>query len=383
MHRLLIDWVEINSGSYHLEGLERMGQALKHAFAPLEGTLEEIPLAPISLIDSSGHVFQQPLGKALRIRKRSHAPIQVLLAGHMDTVYPASSTFQKTERLTPSTLRGPGCTDMKGGLVILLKALEMFERFPEKNRLGWEVLITPDEELGSPSSQKLFLESAKRVDAGLIFEPSFPDGSLVSARKGSFNFTLVAHGKSAHAGRDFSSGINAISGLMGCLIKIEALNNPSKALTVNIGKIEGGGPVNIIPSLAIGSCNARVASIEDLNLFKKNLEQIIAEENRKGKAQITLHQEHERAPRAFDEAHLKLFTRCQQCAKALGCDLTWKPSGGVCDGNILSNAGVPTIDTLGAVGGNIHTHDEYIELDSLLSRSKIVALLLLELSKGL
>ena len=123
--------------------------------------------------------------------------------------------------------------------------------------------------------------------------------------------------------------------------------------------------------------------MEDLTAFKKNLEQIVTEENSKGKAQITLHQEHERAPRAFDEAHLNLFTQCQQCAKTLGYDLTWKPSGGVCDGNILSNAGVPTIDTLGAIGGNIHTHDEYIELSSLLSRSKIVALLLSRLSKGL
>jgi len=217
VRHLLCEWVDINSGSNNLDGLERMLQALKTAFASVGGDIEEIALKPAPLIDSLGNIYEQKLGKALRIRKRSDAPIQILLAGHMDTVYPASSPFQKAEMLDTNTLRGPGCTDMKGGLLILLKALEIFESLPSCNNLGWEVLITPDEELGSPSSEQLYIESAKHVQAALIFEPSFSDGALVSARKGSFNFTVIARGKSAHAGRDFSSTaarINRLASLM-------------------------------------------------------------------------------------------------------------------------------------------------------------------------
>jgi len=220
------------------------------------------------------------------------------------------------------------------------------------------------------------------VQAALIFEPSFSDGALVSARKGSFNFTVIARGKSAHAGRDFSSGINAASALMKCLLKIESLSNPEKGLTINIGKIEGGDAVNIVPDLAIGYCNARMSSAEDFFIFKRKLESIILEENNAGEAEICLHAKNPRMPRDFDKNHVVFFEECKQCAYQLGYDLTWRPSGGVCDGNILSNAGIPTIDTLGAIGGNIHTHHEYIELDSLLPRIKLCALLLLKFSKS-
>lgn len=380
---LLYEWVEINSGSKNLKGLEKMMEALKKSFAPLGGSVEEIALKPVHLIDSLGKLYEQPLGKALRIRKREEAPIQILLAGHMDTVYPVSSSFQRAETIDANTLRGPGCADMKGGLVILLKTLEIFEQLPSSSQLGWEVLITPDEELGSPSSEHLFLESAKRVHAALIFEPSFSDGALVSARKGSFNFSIIAHGRTAHAGRDFSSGINAISSLMKCLLKIEKLSNPEKMLTLNIGKIEGGEAVNIVPDLAIGHCNARFTSVEEFSRLKADLEEIIHEENSEGRAKIILHAGTVRMPRNFDERHSWIFEECKECAHQLGYDLTWRPSGGVCDGNLMSNAGIPTIDTLGAIGGNIHTHEEYIKLDSLFSRIKVCILLLQRLSKGI
>ena len=137
---------------------------------------------PHELEDSAGSAVREPLGKALLIRKRPEAPLRLLLCCHTDTVYPSDHPFQKSVRIADNILRGPGVTDAKGGLVVMLLALEAFERSPWSAKLGWEVLINPDEEIGSPGSAPLLIQAAKRNDLGLIFEPSFPDGNLAGAR---------------------------------------------------------------------------------------------------------------------------------------------------------------------------------------------------------
>src|SRR3989304_2280040 len=131
----------------------------------------------------SGKGIRKPLGNALSIRKRSTAPLRIFLGAHMDTVYPADHPFQKAVRVDQNTLRGPGVADSKGGLVVMLKALEALERSPYAQSVGWEVLINPDEELGSPGSAPLLAQAAKNTHLGLVFEPPLPDGALVGARK--------------------------------------------------------------------------------------------------------------------------------------------------------------------------------------------------------
>ena len=382
MAALLESWANINSGSENLPGLARMLSALKEAFSSLKGNIQEIPLIPRKKIDSSGIQVESPLGNALSITKHPSAPIQVFLGGHMDTVYSASSPFQKVERLDADTMRGPGVADMKGGLLIILKALEALENSPYRGKIGWEVLINPDEEIGSPGSGHLFEESALRNDAGLIFEPALPDGFLVSARKGSANFTVVARGKSAHVGRDFHLGRNAIAALSKFIVKADALTKLEKGLTVCIGNVEGGGPVNIVPDLAICRFNVRMNQVHELISVKKKLKKLIEKENQTDGIKLVLHENIERPPKLFDEKNQALFESMRSCAALLGQNLQWKPTGGVCDGNILSAAGLPTIDTLGALGGNIHTTEEFIKLNSLKDRAALTALFLIKVAAG-
>lgn len=382
MLELLEHWANINSSSDNLEGLATMLSEIRKSFLPLGGNIEEIPLRPTQSIDSVGRIYDSPHGNALHIQKHLNAPIKVFLGGHMDTVFPREGPFQKTTRIDSNTLNGPGVADMKGGLVVLLKALEILEASEFAGIIGWEVLINPDEEVGSLGSEPLLSSCAKRNQIGLIFEPAFYDGSLVSSRKGSANFTIVARGRPAHAGRDFYLGRNAISAMSRFILKAELLNDKAKGITVNIGQISGGVASNIVPDLCICHFNLRVSNPEDLRISFDQLQSVIAEINKEEGLSLSLYTHHSRLPKPFDEKNSSLFDQISHCAKELGVDLQCKPSGGVCDGNLLSSLGLPVIDTLGVIGGNLHTPDEYMVIDSLVQRTQLTALFLMQLADG-
>ncbi len=269
------DWAEINTHSLNTEGLAVMLSALKRNFASLGASIEEIPLDPIDTLDSQGKPAKLELGSALRISQRPKAPLRFFFGGHYDTVYPVESGFSNTKMIDANTLNGPGTADMKGGIAVMLSALEALEDSPFANSVGYEILLNPDEEIGSPGSSPLFKEFSKNCHAALLFEPAFSDGSLAGARKGSANYTILVRGKSAHAGRDFFSGKSAVAALSKLLVSINALNHPEKKTTLNLGYIYGGGPVNIVPDLALCRLNIRASSGEELHLTETRLGEMI------------------------------------------------------------------------------------------------------------
>ena len=381
MLELVEKWANINSGSYNLAGLELMASTLKQDFQVLGGKITEIPLPPTTSIDSLGNAIEERHGINLHIEKYPNAPFKVFLGGHMDTVYGSASSFQNTERIAPNILKGPGVIDMKGGLAIMLKALECLEKSPFAGKIGWEILINCDEETGSTASAPLFATYAKRNQIGLIFEPSFSDGSLVNARKGSSNYTIVSKGKAAHVGRDFHQGKNAITALVRLLLKAEAFNDPQSGIIVNIGSITGGGPINVVPDLAIGKINVRMEDMHQQRMIHAAFEKIVNDANHSGEGIFLLHQQITRPPKPFDSIQKALFEKFAACAKELNTEIKWKATGGVCDGNLLAAEGLPVIDTLGAIGGNMHTDEEFLLIDSLVQRATLVALFLMKLSE--
>ena len=217
---------------------------------------------------------------------------------------------------------------------------------------------------------------------GLIFEPSYPDGSFVSSRKGSSNWTAIAKGRSAHVGRDFQNGRNALTALARFLLAAENLTNHEKGITVNVGSIEGGSPVNIVPDLAVGKFNIRVIEAQDLEILTKELYKLTEEASKEEGIAISLHANENNPPKPFDAKQKTLFNSVNSCAVTLGMQMHWKPSGGACDGSRLYAAGLPNIDTLGVIGGQIHTSHEYVELDSLTKRAQLTALFLMQLASG-
>lgn len=381
MLNTLKKWGEINSGSENVFGLERMFHELKESFAILKGSSQEHLLSPWKRVNAEGALVEQPLGKALSIFKRPEASLKIFLGGHMDTVYSVNSPFQKVTIIDEARIQGPGVADMKGGLLVMLKALETLERSPYAHNIGWEILINPDEEIGTPGSESLFKRAAKRNQIGLLFEPTFPDGFLVSERKGSVNFTLVVHGKSAHAGRDFFDGKNAIYAISEAIYRMERLSNAQTGTTVNVGFIEGGGPVNIVPKLAIARINVRTTDVKASESTISALKEIVESIGKREGITVELHEHTPRPPKELDDKTQYILNQLKICGEELGIKIGWKPSGGVCDGNILASAGLPTVDTLGVVGGNLHTYEEYMMIDSLVERSKLAALLLIKLAK--
>jgi glutamate carboxypeptidase len=380
MRRLVTDWANINSGSHNVAGLATVCQMLRQAWAPVGGEMTEITLQDEQTIDSAGNVVRTPLGQALSIRKRPTAPLRVFLCIHMDTVYPADSEFQTCELLDANTLRGPGVTDAKGGLAIMLTAVEAIERSPWAQQIGWEVLINPDEEIGSPGSSPLFEQAARRNHLGLLFEPAIGESDLVSERGGSGSFAVVVHGRSAHAGRDPQAGRNAIHAMAEMIVNLSRLT--SDTIIINVGKVEGGGPVNVVPDLAICRFNVRVRTPDEQRSVVGDIERIVADAGRREGIRVELHGGFHRPPKPLDDATRRLLDATIACGKELGLTLGHRRSGGVSDGNQLAAAGLPNLDSLGPRGGRIHSPDEFLLLDSLTERAKLTALLLMKIASG-
>lgn len=380
MLSLVKTWANINTGTDNLQGLNEMISSLERTFCSLEGNMLKIPLPPRKKIDLEGRVTTVPCGQALSIIKRPEAPVRVFLGGHMDTVFPASDPFQRTEMIDNITLRGPGVTDMKGGLAIILIALETLEKTPFAEGIGWEVLINSDEENGSQSSKALLELAAKRNHIGLLFEPALPDGSIVSSRKGSLNASIIVRGKTAHAGREYHLGRNAIHSLAKVVCGLSLLNDETSGIICNVGYVSGGGAVNIVPDFALCRVNLRVNTLNQMDHIQQVIQKIIKEIQYSDQTVIEFFEESKRPPKFFDGQTEKIFKRMRECAQLLGKELQWHESGGVCDGNNLAAAGMPTIDTLGVVGSHIHTNEEHLFIGSLTERARLTALFLMQLA---
>jgi glutamate carboxypeptidase len=382
LRRLVAEWAAINSGSYHVEGLQRCTEAVVREFRALGGDEQWLDLPPQTVIDEAGEPTQRLLGRAVRIVKRPGARRRVLLAIHVDTVYGTDDPFQAVTQVDPNTLRGPGVVDAKGGLAVMLAALEALERSAVSSQIGWTVLINPDEELGSPGSGRLLDELAKQHDVGLLFEPALPDGSLVAGRKGSGNFTVVMRGRSAHAGRDFYAGRNAVVALAEFVVRLNQFNAPGAGVTVNVGRFEGGGAANVVPDVATCRINVRVGARSEWEAFNARLSDLAREFAAREGYRLEVHGGLTAPPKAADEATLRLLGHAADCGREIGLDLRWRDSGGTCDGNRLAAAGLPNLDSLGPRGGNLHSPDEFLLLDSLVERAKLSALLLMKLAGG-
>ncbi len=374
-------WASINSGSYHLDGVRRMRETLAAAFAPLGGVAEVIPLAPITQINAAGERIEVPMAEALSIVKRPEAPVQVLLVGHMDTVFGADHPFQQVTMLDANTMNGPGVADLKGGLVIMLHALMALEQSPWAEQLGWQVVLNPDEEIGSVASDPVLKQAAIGKQVGLIYEPALPDGTLAGARKGSGNFSITVHGRAAHAGRNPEEGRNAIVAVAELTSRLFALNGQREGVTINPGKIDGGGALNVVPELGIVRFNIRTREAADEAWALAQIEQLLTELGSREGFSGELHGQFTRQPKPMAPPIAKLFELVFACGRELGLEISAKPSGGCCDGNNLWKYGLPNVDTLGVRGANIHSDKEIAYVDSFVERGKLSALLLMKLAR--
>jgi glutamate carboxypeptidase len=192
----------------------------------------------------------------------------------------------------------------------------------------------------------------------------------------------VVRGRSAHAGRTFASGRSAIVAAAELVGWLDALNRERPGVCVNIGKIDGGGPVNVVPDLSLVRFNVRVADAEAMEWVRPRLDALITRLAARDGIRAELRGEFRSPPKPVDPPTQRLLEHVADCGSRLGLDVRWKATGGVCDGNKLAAAGLPNVDTLGVRGGAIHSDREYLLIDSLTERAKLTALLLMRLAAG-
>lgn len=371
-------WAAINSGTRNLSGLEIIAGQLAEAFSALPGTVELVATEATRAVSASGDLVAVEAGKHLVVRVRPEAERRVLLTGHMDTVYPVDDPFQACAWIDDRRVRGPGVLDMKGGLALMLAALKAFER--SRPTIGYDIFIGSDEETGSGSSAALIAALSHGKLAALTYEPSLPGGIMARARPGSGNFSALVKGRSAHAGRNPQDGRNAV--VAGADLALRLAKAARPGLSVNPAKIEGGGPNNVVPALAVVRFNLRPRGTDDAGEAIDLVARLAAEVGAEHDVGIDVHGGMGRPAKPIDAATERLFGLVANAAADLGDTLTWQDSGGVCDGNNIASCGVPVIDTMGACGEFIHSPEEYLDTASLVPKARLSALVLHRLDRA-
>lgn len=373
------NWAAINSGSGNLDGLATTADLLADAFSALPGELTLVEPEPVDRVLSDGTVTTVAHGRHLLMTVRPECPTQLLFTGHMDTVFPADHSFQSLRWLDDGTLNGPGVADMKGGIAVMLAALNAAESSGKLAQTGYQILINSDEEVGSPSSAQLIAQLTQNKLAALTYEPALPDGTLAGERGGSGNFSIIISGKSAHAGRNPDDGRNALLAAADLALRLKQLSR--EGLSVNPAKIDGGGPNNVVPDHAILRVNFRPRTPEIVQQTDVDLRRVIADIEREHDVRAHLHGSFGRPPKPIDDEAAKLFGLVKRCGADLGITVAWRSSGGVCDGNNIAACGVPVVDTMGVRGGSIHSSDEFLIVESLVERAQLSALTIMRLSE--
>ena len=278
-------------------------------------------------------------------------------------------------------LNGPGVADMKGGLAVMLAALKAVEQSATADRIGYEIVINSDEEVGSLGSAGLLARTARGKHAALTYEPAaLPDGTLAGARPGSGNFAIVVRGRSAHAGRNPEDGRNALLAAADIALRLGRGKIPGSASIPS--RIDGGSPSNVVPDLAVLRVNMRPRTAEDEQRASAMMDEVVKAVTAEHEVEIAVSGGFGRPPKPITPDAERLFQLVRQAGADLGQTIAWQASGGVCDGNNIAACGVPVVDTMGVRGGKIHSMEEYLIVDSLAERAALSALTILRLAEA-
>ena len=355
-------FVEIESPSSLKQAVDRLSTIVRSRFEEIGGkiTVHRQKTAGNHLqISFPGNQEQKP----------------VLILGHMDTVYPIGTLSKMHSKVEKGRLWGPGVLDMKAGIALIHAAMQALREW-HKKRLPRpvHVLLVSDEEIGSQTSRALTEGLAKKSAAVLVAEPAYGlQGAVKTARKGVGQYTLKVSGKAAHSGLDFEKGASAIIELSRQIIEISRLVDLERGTTLNVGTIQGGGRVNVVPAEASAVVDVRVtgkAEVADIDRKLRSLRPF----NPQCKLEISGGMN--RPPMERSSSTAQLYEKAQAIAAQLGWDLEEAAVGGGSDGNFTAALGIPTLDGLGPVGEGAHSSGENIVVDELPRRAALLAALI-------
>lgn len=297
---------------------------------------------------------------------------RLIMLGHMDTVYPEGTATERPLRREGQRLIGPGVCDMKSGLLTgmyALRALQVtgFDHFQELS-----FFFNSDEELGSPASKKLYMPFIQRTDAALVLESGRTNGNIVSARKGSGEYTVRVKGRAAHAGVEPEKGANAVLELAHQIIALHALNGIAPGVTVSATIIGGGTRTNVVPDEAWAQCDVRAVDPEGARIIQEALARLGEHTSVVGTS-VHVEGRFGYPPMGKTPAIAFMADIAKETARELGFEINDQATGGASDANNVAQMGVPVLDGLGPIGGLDHSPAEYIELESIVPRTALLA----------
>jgi len=361
--------VNIDSGTYNKQGVDRVGKYLQERFQAFGF--------------STRFDRQERYGDHLIATHQGNAPNgpRLLLIGHMDTVLADGEAQRRPFTISSSPIyrgsgvriaTGPGVLDMKSGLLIGMYALHLLIAAQGANYQSVTFLCNSDEEIGSPSSKALVQELARQADAALVLEPGRSETTVVSSRRGVGQYRVEVRGVSAHAGVEPKRGRNAILELAHQVQRLQALNDTIPGTSLNVGVIHGGERPNVVPEYAYCDIDIRVSDQAGLKALEAAMCKVTSRNVVQG-TKITLSGSMCHMPFERTESNARLVQLAKEVGLEMGLKIEDVGSGGGSDGNTTSAMGVPTLDGLGAGGGLAHNPGEYIELDYLHKRIALLA----------
>jgi glutamate carboxypeptidase len=350
--------VEIESPSNSKPGVDRLARFVAKEFRRCAGKV---------------HLLEHPVaGCAVRAEFWAGKQKPILLLGHLDTVWETGTLAQMPFRVRGGRAFGPGILDMKSGIVIGLWAIRALQVLAISPSSPVRFFLNSDEEVSSVAFRKAILAAAQDARAVLVLEPAATGGALKTARKGVGEFKITVHGRSAHAGVNPAAGANAIVELMRQLFTVQAMADPRRGLTVNVGRIEGGTRSNVVPECATAWIDIRIPRSQDRALIERRIR-----ERKPYDPDTRLEIEGGiNRPPMQREMTAALFRKARVLGRAMGIDLTETSTGGGSDGNFTAELGIPTLDGLGAVGDGAHARHEHILIPELPRRTALLAALL-------
>jgi glutamate carboxypeptidase len=361
--------VNIDSGTYNKQGVDRVGEYLQERFQAFGF--------------STRFDRQERYGDHLIATHQGNTPNgpRLLLIGHMDTVLADGEAQRRPFTISSSPIyrgsgariaTGPGVLDMKSGLLIGMYALHLLIGAQEANYQSVTFLCNSDEEVGSPSSKPLVQELARQANAALVLEPGRNETTVVSSRRGVGQYRVEVQGVSAHAGVEPKRGRNAILELAYQVQRLQALNDTIPCTSLNVGVIHGGERPNVVPEYAYCDIDIRVSDQAGLKALEAAMRKVTSRNVVQG-TKITLSGSMCHMPFERTEGNARLVQLAKEVGLEMGLKIEDVGSGGGSDGNTTSAMGVPTLDGLGAGGGLAHNPGEYIELDYLHKRIALLA----------
>jgi glutamate carboxypeptidase len=305
---------------------------------------------------------------------------QILLLGHFDTVWPVGQLERMPLTKVNGRLHGPGVFDMKAGIAIAMLATRALLETGAALSHGIVMLWTTDEEIGSGSSRTAIEDEARRSDAVLVLEPSLPGGAVKTSRKGCGGYELVVRGVAAHAGIEPQKGASAVQELAHQILRVNALQDLTRGISVNVVKVSGGLRSNVIPDEARAIVDVRAPTAADAEVVEAAFRGLRPVDPR---TTVEANGGFDRPPLERTEGVRRLYKKASEVARALGQELAEGGTGGGSDGNFTAALGIPTLDGLGAIGEGAHALHEHVDIESLPDRAALVAGLMTRLQIAL